>query len=268
MLVIIGLIVGGVLVGQDLIRAAYVRAQITQIEKFNTAVNTFYGKYQSLPGDMNPSVANSYGFATRGLGSAPGWGDGDGLLEITLCGPCGVAGEESLFWMDLSSANGLNVNLIEGSYLMPNMVSTYVGSQIGQFLPVSKLGGGNYAYVFSMNGLNYYGVSMVTSIITANYLASQAEVQGAPGLSVSQAYNIDRKTDDGFPQSGRVIAGYLNTRAFKWADGDTGAGDGTATPPASSSCYDDGGTTGAIRQYSTSTNKGTATNCALSFQFQ
>ena len=44
-LVIIGLIVGGVLVGQDLIRAAYVRAQVSQIEKFNTALNTFYGKY-------------------------------------------------------------------------------------------------------------------------------------------------------------------------------------------------------------------------------
>ncbi len=45
MLVIIGLIIGGVLVGQDLIRAAEVRAQISQIEKYNTGVETFYGKY-------------------------------------------------------------------------------------------------------------------------------------------------------------------------------------------------------------------------------
>src|ERR1700728_1709743 len=65
-LVVIGLIIGGVLVGQDLIRAAYVRAQIAQIEKFNTAVNTFYGKYQALPGDMNASTAQTYGFAARG----------------------------------------------------------------------------------------------------------------------------------------------------------------------------------------------------------
>ncbi len=35
-LVLIGLIVGGVLVGQDLIRAAKLRAQIGQIEKFNS----------------------------------------------------------------------------------------------------------------------------------------------------------------------------------------------------------------------------------------
>lgn len=48
-LVIIGLIVCGVLVGQGLIRAPGVRAAITQIEKYNTAVNTFVGKYGYLP---------------------------------------------------------------------------------------------------------------------------------------------------------------------------------------------------------------------------
>ena len=38
-LVIIGLIIGGVVVGRDLIDAATIRAQISQIEKYNTAVN-------------------------------------------------------------------------------------------------------------------------------------------------------------------------------------------------------------------------------------
>src|SRR5580692_12405602 len=65
-LVIIGLIVGGVLVGQDLIRAAGVRAQISQIEKYNTAVNTFYGKYGYLPGDIPAEPAAQFGFAPRG----------------------------------------------------------------------------------------------------------------------------------------------------------------------------------------------------------
>jgi hypothetical protein len=40
-LVIIGLIIGGILVGRDLIKASETRAQISQIEKYNTAVNTF-----------------------------------------------------------------------------------------------------------------------------------------------------------------------------------------------------------------------------------
>jgi len=48
-LVIIGLIVGGVLVGRDLISAASVRAQITQIEKYQQAVNAFRDKYGGVP---------------------------------------------------------------------------------------------------------------------------------------------------------------------------------------------------------------------------
>jgi prepilin-type N-terminal cleavage/methylation domain-containing protein len=55
-LVIIGLIVGGVLVGQDLIRSAGERAQITQIEKFNQAAMlsskntvTCRGTYRQAP---------------------------------------------------------------------------------------------------------------------------------------------------------------------------------------------------------------------------
>src|ERR1700685_2222580 len=75
-LVVIGLVVGGVLVGQDLIRAAYIRAQISQIEKFNTAVNTFYGKYQALPGDIGATSAAQAGLTPRG--GYPGSGDGDG----------------------------------------------------------------------------------------------------------------------------------------------------------------------------------------------
>src|SRR5580658_7858400 len=78
-LVIIGLIVGGVLAGQDLIRAAAARAQITQIEKYNTAVNTFRGKYNALPGDMNAEAASQLGFPSRP--GTYGEGDGNGVIE-------------------------------------------------------------------------------------------------------------------------------------------------------------------------------------------
>src|SRR5476651_1560647 len=64
-LVIIGLIVGCILVGQDLISAAEVRATVGQIEKYNSAVNTFRGKYNSMPGDMTADAAAAFGFTTR-----------------------------------------------------------------------------------------------------------------------------------------------------------------------------------------------------------
>jgi prepilin-type N-terminal cleavage/methylation domain-containing protein len=136
-LVIIGLIVGGVLVGQDLIRAASVRAQISQIERFNTAVNTFYGKYQALPGDMNASVAGQFGFAARG--PYAGEGDGNGFIEGNYGNQAGGNdgsaqgdGETLLFWQDLTYANGQNINLIEGSFNVtsPNPATTVPSSNV------------------------------------------------------------------------------------------------------------------------------------------
>jgi prepilin-type N-terminal cleavage/methylation domain-containing protein len=118
-LVIVGLIAGGVLVGQDLIRAAEVRATISQIEKYNTAVNTFRGKYGYLPGDINNAAATQFGFAARG--QYAGEGDGNGLIEgVSNNAPSSnngmyeSAGETLMFWSDLTYANGMNIGMIEG----------------------------------------------------------------------------------------------------------------------------------------------------------
>ncbi len=81
-LVIIGLIVGGVLVGQDLIRAAGVRSTISQIEKYQTAVNTFRGKYGYLPGDIPPSATQQFGFTVdAGRSGIAAEGDGNGVIS-------------------------------------------------------------------------------------------------------------------------------------------------------------------------------------------
>ena len=79
MLVVIGLVIGGVLVGQDLINAAAMRAQISQIEKYSTAVHTFQSKYGGLPGDLSDPYATQFGFQSRGV--ARGQGDGNGVIE-------------------------------------------------------------------------------------------------------------------------------------------------------------------------------------------
>lgn len=50
-LVIIGLIIGGILTGRDLIQASEVRATASDIEKLRTAIYTFKNKYNCLPGD-------------------------------------------------------------------------------------------------------------------------------------------------------------------------------------------------------------------------
>src|ERR1700690_34231 len=110
-LVIIGLIIGGVLVGRDLISAAEIRAQISQIEKYQTAVNTFRVKYGYLPGDIPDPAASQYGFGARG--TYAGEGDGDGVIKGVLSnvnapgnvnGLLPFSGETEMFWVDLSKA--------------------------------------------------------------------------------------------------------------------------------------------------------------------
>jgi len=78
-LVIIGLIVGGVLVGQDLIQAARLRGIITEFEQYKTSVFVFKNKYDGYPGDLIRNKASQYGFLNRI--STDARGDGDGMIE-------------------------------------------------------------------------------------------------------------------------------------------------------------------------------------------
>jgi prepilin-type N-terminal cleavage/methylation domain-containing protein len=50
-LVILGLLAGGVLAGQSLIRAAELRSVTTQLEQYSTAIYAFRDRYFAIPGD-------------------------------------------------------------------------------------------------------------------------------------------------------------------------------------------------------------------------
>ncbi len=313
-LVIIGLIVGAVLVGQDLIRAASVRATVTQIEKYNTAVNTFRGKFGYLPGDINATAATQFGFAARGAGE--GSGDGNGLLEGSggSNGNIVVSGETGMFWVDLTVANGLNINLIDGSFnpYTPatmwnsnNPGNNLSGTVLNKYLPQAKIGRGNYVYVWSggwvesLNGspgnaINYFGIGQIISTGVGLPNANM-------GLTVKEAYDIDNKMDDGFPQSGRVMAMFDDSNDYYgldtqnncvWSSALASDGGGQATLCGLSDAATTGPVTSAGSVASSDTNSTTTcfdysnpsapslplvysmknnaqqVNCALSFQFQ
>ena len=238
-LVIIGLIVGGVLVGQDLIKAAELRATIGQLEKYNAAVNTFRGKYAGIPGDLQATQASSFGLFgfTGGSAGGIGMGDGNGLLEGSSAanGSTLAIGEPIAFFRHLSDAN-----LIDGAFgssgnsLIVASTGALTGtvSNISQTLPPAKLGRGNYVAVYSASGNNYYELNAITSISTAG-----AYTAAAPQLTPVESYNMDTKLDDGMPNTGNVIArgtaasGALNTAP------NTTASTGCATGTASTDTY-------------------------------
>jgi prepilin-type N-terminal cleavage/methylation domain-containing protein len=115
-LVIIGLIVGAVLVGRDMIQAAEVRAQVSQIDHINAAVQTFRDKYNCLPGDC--AKGSDFGF--QGLqyngGSSPfdNNGDGNGRIGVDPITLNSVPGhpdlEINMFWNHLIDAGFIKAN--------------------------------------------------------------------------------------------------------------------------------------------------------------
>ncbi|MBN9993879.1 prepilin-type N-terminal cleavage/methylation domain-containing protein, partial [Listeria monocytogenes] len=56
-LVILGLLTGGILAGQSLIRAAELRSVGEEYQKNRTAVATFRDKYFAIPGDMTNATS-------------------------------------------------------------------------------------------------------------------------------------------------------------------------------------------------------------------
>lgn len=295
-LVIIGLVVGGVLVGQDLIRSAAVRAQLSQIDKYQTAVSTFFGKYNAFPGDMNAAVAAQNGFTPRA--GTLGQGDGDGVISAGWgIDAYQFVGEPAMFWVDLTSANGKNLNLVDGSFSTASFTDfpTDLGSTAyGLYLPQAKIGRGAYVYVWSggyplmgwtsSDHTNYFGIVGISDFYFGGCAVSgPGDMPATMPLTVKEAQNIDKKIDDGLPQSGSVTAMYAGCYANVWASGgmlsqwgvmDWGASDPTTygpttapTPASANTCYDNGNVTGP-QKYSVTTNNGNGVNCALSFQFQ
>jgi len=213
-LVIIGLIVGGVLVGQDLITAARIRAQISQIEKYNTAVNTFRVKYNAIPGDMTPDQAAAYGFIART--GALGDGDGDGYVyglppvAHPDQGIYTLGGETVLFWTDLSAAG-----LVDGGFNdnSDTWVNTNTDAGYAAEMPRAKIGNGNYICVnghygdsngnpATGNGFQIIKLMSIGPPNPAGFIAINA------GLTALESFSIDQKIDDGLPISGRVVAMY------------------------------------------------------------
>ena len=87
-LVIIGLLVGGVLVGKDLIEAASLRKQGSQIQEIVASVNTFRLKYNCVPGDCQ--------FAQQLFGTAAGCPIDINSYSVTNSGTCNGNGDGSV----------------------------------------------------------------------------------------------------------------------------------------------------------------------------
>ncbi len=232
-LVILGLLTGGILAGQSLIRAAELRTIPRDISKYQTAAMTFRDKYFALPGDFSKAV-DFWGAAggnatdnytttcspTSGTGTQTCNGNSNGQID------CGTP-ECYRIWQHLA-----NAGLIEGTYAGIDNVST-PGTLAGYNAPKAKVGAGNAAYGMQWGGTatsdptifdgNYQNI-----ILYGGFVAS-ASPRGA-AIKPEEAWNIDTKMDDGRP-------GFGNVTSYKQGNAANQSPNCTTTNVASTSNY-------------------------------
>ena len=107
-LVIIGLLLGGVLKGQELITGARVRNLISQQDGVKAAFFGFQDRYRALPGD--------YASADSSINCSPACinGNGNGRIESPTITPAGIY-EDLQAWSHLTGAGFLNGSYSAGS---------------------------------------------------------------------------------------------------------------------------------------------------------
>ncbi|MCE2950836.1 MAG: type II secretion system protein [Alphaproteobacteria bacterium] len=178
-LLIIGLIVGGVLKGQELLESARLKSALTQVNEFRLATGVFMDKYNALPGDFDK--ASDY------IASHLKNGNNDGVIEGPGLSSTGPGHEALSYWQHLSAANLLPTT----GQLPSSGVATF-----GSGAPRAKIGGGFTIQYDHFGDAKHW------------YLLGQENGDRGNGalLTPQQAMSIDQKADSGRPKEGQIRA--------------------------------------------------------------
>ena len=239
-LTIIGLLIGGVLKGRQLIQNSRVTATIAQVNAIAAATTAFKDTYNATPGDMpdastripncsqcipltsgDPDTVSAGGIAGDGAVGATNWNMARAQGATAVAPNSSVDNETLYFWAELGQAG-----LISGV--------SYNGAPIGggaatfgTHAPAAKVGGGlivGYASGVVDQPLAVPPAAAGRARLSGLVLAlvpspsvNLATTTGTQPLDASTAAQIDRKTDDGAPITG-------DTQVYGYNTGNTAAG--------------------------------------------
>lgn len=132
-LVIIGLLLGGVLKGQELINQAKVKNVANDLNGISAAIYAYQDRYKRLPGDDPGQVR--WSVAGAPLTVAADQGDGDNIIEGTYSSTTDTD-ESRKFWLNLRLAvfvAGATDTIANGSTQPLNAAGGIIGVQSGGF---------------------------------------------------------------------------------------------------------------------------------------
>lgn len=169
-LVIIGLLLGGILKGQELITSARVRNLISQQDGVKAAFYGFQDRFRGLPGDYNQATANIQGTTQNGDGNGQVLTNGAGVVE------------PNLVWEHLSKAGFVNGNYVYAATVTP---LTTPNNPYGQ--QVQLIWDNAYA------------------VLTGQPQTARHNLKTGNQIPVEIIAEVDRKVDDGLPASGSFV---------------------------------------------------------------
>jgi type II secretory pathway pseudopilin PulG len=219
-LVTLGLLTGGILTGKSLIKAAELRAEMTNLQNYETAISAFSDKYYAIPGDM----AN----ATAYWGTATANGDGDGQLESATPNNGSYIspdngkydGEKPHFFKQLGLAGLITQNFDGSTTLGTGYPTTKINTGAGMFASSkwdsANIGNDSFANSNQIITANLY---MVLAVALPSFFGIDSNFNDdAAVYTAEDVWNMDKKLDDGKPASGKVKAQALRTSCTSGTD--------------------------------------------------
>ena len=199
-LVIIGLLLGGVLRGQELINSAKVKNMAADFRNTPVYVYAYQDKFRALPGDDIGAAAHVGVTAGSATAASTQAGDGDGVIEGAWDSTT-ATDESALFWLHVRKAG-----LAAGSTNMAD----------AGFFPTNSEGG----------RIGVSGVQPISTLKGQYYICSK-------GIIGKFARQLDTTMDNGTSVDGSM-------QALEQPVGTgTGTGTATATATSAAQSYDD-----------------------------
>ena len=171
-LVVIGLLLGGILKGQELINNAKVRAIAERQTSLKTAWFAFLDRYQAMPGDY--ADANKY---IPGAGA----GDGNGIIIVT---------ESPIVFQHLSGAGLLRCSQCTASVIVAPTAENSLLNSYGGIMSI-------------FNDDDYYAAVGPTNRSTPE--KSRLLIHTGPRIPSNIITEVDRKIDDGVANTGDLV---------------------------------------------------------------
>jgi prepilin-type N-terminal cleavage/methylation domain-containing protein len=191
-LVIIGLLLGGILKGQEMITQAKIKNVVTDMSGVSAAMYGYQDRYKALPGD--DKTADRWATAKKG--------DGDGIVAGLYVPAAPATDESAQFWDHLRRSGFISGSGVDNPF---NAVSGKIGVQTGDGAGSGVLGTAANTNLFgglilcSANLPDKIAISVDSQMDdgVGNGGSVRTQKQTAPNMALTSKGAADAYTEDG-----------------------------------------------------------------------